>query len=191
MSKSTPLSVQNAFNDKLKASQAQADAIKAAHRAASQSIKDDTTLSPTGKRQKLDALNYDTMTKIAALKDSQESFLKGLRDKVEKEFRGSQPTDAASVVSRRDAADRARKITDKREALEVLQDAIAGNDADFAHALGVKARSNGWVDAAEVYTGAYPDTAGSAEALDYLDSNGPGTPAYNMLSSMTFNAPTD
>ena len=76
-------------------------------------------------------------------------------------------------------------------ALEVLQDAIAGHDADFAHALGVKARSNGWVDAAEVYTGAYPDTAGSAEALDYLDSNGPGTPAYNMLSSMTFNAPTD
>ncbi|MGV9769447.1 hypothetical protein ACWDR7_08245 [Microbacterium sp. NPDC003461] len=57
--------------------------------------------------------------------------------------------------------------------------------------MGVRARNNGWVDAAEAYTSAYPDTAGSADALDYIDSNGPGTPAYNMLSSMTFSAPTE
>lgn len=191
MSKSTPLSVQNAFNGKLTASQEQATAIKAAHAKARQEIREDSRRSDVAKREDLAALQKATKAKLDALKESQESFIKGLRDKVEMEFRGSQPTDAASVVSRRDAADRARKITDKREALEVLQDAIAGNDADFAHALGVKARNNGWVDAAEVYTGAYPSTAGSAEALDYIDSNGPGTAAYNVLSSMTFSAPAD
>lgn len=191
MSKSTPLSVQNAFNEKLKSSQDQAAAIKAAHKAARQEIINDTRRSDVAKSDDLRALQQETAAKIAALKESQESFIRDLRDKVEREFRGSQPTDPGSVVSRRDAADRARKLSDKREALEVLQDAIAGNDADLAHAVGVRARNNGWVDAAAVYTSAFPDTAGSAEALDYIDSNGPGTPAYNMLSSMTFSAPTE
>ncbi|QNE47568.1 hypothetical protein F1C58_12100 [Glaciihabitans sp. INWT7] len=190
MSKSTPLSVQNAFNSALKNSQESATSIKEAHRIARQAIKDDPMTSDLAKRGKLDSLAYETKAKLDGLKADQASFVKGLRDKVEKEFRGDQPSDAASVVSRRDAADRARKITDKREVMEVLQDAIAGNDADFAHALGVKARNNGWVDAAEVYTGAFPDTAGSAEALDYLDANASGA-GYNMFNSMTFSAPQD
>lgn len=191
MSKSTPLSVQNAFTDKLKSSQDQSAAIKAAHAKARQAIMEDSRRSDVAKKDDLRALQQETKAKLDALKESQESFIKGLRDKVEKEFRGSQPADAASVVSRRDAADRARKLSDKREALEVLQDAIAGNDADLAHAVGIKGRNNGWVDVGEAYSKAFPDTAGSAEALDYIDSNGPGTPAYNMLSSMTFSAPTE
>lgn len=187
--KSTPLSVQNAFNDKLKSSQAETDAVKAAHRFAAQAIKDDTTLSDTGKRQRLDALNFDTKSRIDALKESQESFKNDLRAKVEKELRGDLPTDAASVVSRRDAADRVRRL-DPTDALEVLRDAIAGNDADLAHAIGVKARNSGWVDVAEEWSAAHPDTAGSAEALAYLDENGSGA-GYNLFNSMTFNAPQD
>lgn len=189
MSKSTPLSVQNAFNDALKSYQKQADAVKAAHHAARQEIRDDFRRSDVAKSDDLAALQKDTKAKLDALKESQTTFVKDLRAKVEREFRGNQPTDAASVVSRRDAADRARRLADKNEALEVLQDAIASNDADLAHAVGVKSRNNGWVDAAEVYTGAYPDTAGSAEALDYIDSNtGAG---YNLFNSMTYSAPAD
>lgn len=62
-------------------------------------------------------------------------------------------------------------------------------DTSLAAQKGVRARNKGWVDATEAYTSAYPDTAGSAETLDYIDSNRPGT--YNMLSSMTFSAPTE
>lgn len=180
MSKSTPLSVQNAFNSALKNSQESAASIKAAHAASRQAIKDDPMISDLARRGKLDSLAYETKAKLDGLKADQEAFVKGLRDKVEKEFRGNQPTDAA---------DRARKL-DKAEALEVLNDAIAGNDADFAHAVGVKARNNGWVNVAEVYQGAFPDTAGSAEALDYLDANASGA-GYNMFNSMTFSAPQD
>ncbi|WP_194411293.1 hypothetical protein [Microbacterium cremeum] len=188
MSKSTPLSVQNAFNDKLKSSQEQAAAVRAAHAQARQAIKDNPRLSAEAKKDDLAALSKDTRAKLDALKDEQESFVKGLRDKVEKEFRGNQPADAASMVSRRDAADRARKL-DEREAMEVLQEAIAGNDPDFAHAIGTRSRSHGWVGVAEVYQGAFPETAGSAEALAYLDENtGAG---YNLFNSATFSAPTD
>lgn len=49
MSKSTPLSVQNAFNDKLKSSQDQATAIKAAHAKARQAIMEG--LPQVGRRQ--------------------------------------------------------------------------------------------------------------------------------------------
>jgi len=163
--------------------------VKEAHRNAAKAIKDDTTLSDTGRRQKLDALNYETKSRIAALKESQDSFVKDLRAKVEKELRGDLPADAASVVSRRDAADRARKL-DPNEALEVLRDALAGNDADLADAIGVKGRNSGWVEVAEEWSAARPDTAGSAEALNYLDENGSGA-GYNLFSSMTFNAPQD
>ncbi|WP_314095924.1 hypothetical protein [Microbacterium foliorum] len=190
MSKSTPLSVQNAFNSALSTSKENAAAIRAAHNAARQAILNDQMTSDLAKRGKLDMLKIDTRDKLAALKESQESFIKGLRDKVEKEFRGHQPADGASVVSRRDAADRARKL-DRREAMEVLQDAIAGNDADFAHAIGVRARNVAWVDVAEAYQDAFRESAGSAEALAYLDSNGPGTAGYNLNNSATFAAPLD
>lgn len=189
MSKSTPLSVQNAFNDKLKHSQENAAQVKEQHRIAAKAISEDKMLSDIAKRQRLDALNYETKSKIDALKESQTTFIKDLRAKVEKELRGDQPADPASVVSRRDAADRARKL-DQKEALEVLNDAIAGSDADLAHAIGVKARNNGWFEVAEVWKDTYPDTSGSAEALDYLDANGSGA-GYNLFNSMTFNAPQD
>lgn len=191
MSKSTPLSVQNAFNDKLKSSQEQAAAVKAAYDKARKAIKDDPRKTDLAKGDDLATLKWETRAKLDALKESQVSFVKDLRDKVEREFRGNQPTDAASVVSRRDASARARLIQDKREAMEVLQEAIAGNDPDFAHAIGVRSKNNIWVDVSDVYTAAFPETAGSAEALDYLDANGPGSAGYNLFSSMTFSTPAD
>lgn len=189
MSKSTPLSVQNAFNSALKNSQESAAHVKEAHRIAYKMIKEDSRRSDAAKRDDLDALKADTRAKLNALEESQQTFVKGLRDKVEKELRGNQPADAASVVSRRDAADRARKL-DQHDALEVLRDSIAGNDADLAHAIGVKARNSGWVDVAEEWSAAHPDTAGSAEALNYLDENGSGA-GYNLFNSVTFSAPVD
>jgi len=72
--------------------------------------------------------------------------------------------------------------------MEALQDAIAGNDPDFAHAIGVKARNVAWVDVAEVYQAAHPTTAGSAEALSSIDQLASG-PAYNVSNSITYSAP--
>lgn len=87
------------------------------------------------------------------------------------------------------AADRARKL-DRKEALEVLNDAIAGNDPDFGHAIGTRARNLGWEDVAHAYTAAYPDTADSAAALSWVESNTSGA-AYNIANQMTYAPPTD
>lgn len=189
MSKSTPLFVQNSLTSALNGYKDSAIAVKAAHKATRQAILDDTRRSDAAKKDDLAALSKDTRSKLDGIKAEQAGFVKTLRDQVEKEFRGSQPADAGSVVSRRDAADRARKL-DRSEAMSVLQDAIAGNDADFAHAIGTRARNVAWVDVAETYTGAFPETAGSAEALAYIDANTTGA-AANLSNSATFADPLD
>ena len=92
------------------------------------------------------------------------------------------------MLLRRDAADRARKIHDKDEALAVLQDAIANSDAEMAHAIGNRARNTGMEGVAEVYQAAHPDTADSAAALSWVESNTSGA-AYNLANQVTYSDP--
>lgn len=74
--------------------------------------------------------------------------------------------------------------------MEVLQDAIASNDADFAHAIGTRARNLAWEDVAEAYTAAHPAAADSAAALSWVEANTSGG-AYNLSNGITYAAPTD
>lgn len=190
MSKTTAASVESALLPKLNSFKEQAAQVKEAHHAARKAIQDDPMTSDLAKRGKLDILKGETRAKLDGIKADQESYVKGLRSQLEKEFRGNQPADASSVLLRRDAADRARRITDKQEAMEVLQDAIANGDAEMAHAIGIRARNNVWGDVAEAYTAAHPDTADSAEALAFVEANTSGV-AYNLSNQVTYAAPND
>ena len=190
MSKSTAASVEKSLPSALNSYKESAAAVKDAHRTARQAIKGDDMISEKARKEKLDALDNMTRTKLDELKGQQESYVKNLRDKVEREFRGTQPTDANSVLLRRDAADRARKITDKREAMDVLNDAISNGDAEMAHAIGNRARNFAWLNVAEAYQAAHPDTADSAAALAYVEATTSGG-AYNLSNQMTYAAPNE
>jgi hypothetical protein len=190
MSKTTAAAVERDLNSALFGFKDSAAALKAAHTSARQAIKDDPMISDLAKREKLADLGTQTRTKLDGIKAEQQSYITGLRDKIEREFRGNQPTDAASVVSRRDAADRARKLTDRQEAMEVLNDAIANGDADLAHAIGNRARNTAMSDVAEAYQAAFPTTAESAEALASIEANTSGA-AFNVSNSITFSAPRE
>lgn len=190
MSKTTAASVERDLNEALFGFKDKATAIREQHQVARKAIKDDPRTSDLAKREQLEALVKQTRSNLDVLKDDQKSYIKDLRDKVEREFRGNQPTDAASVVSRRDAADRARKLTDRQEAMEVLNDAIANGDADLAHAIGNRARNTAMLDVAETYQAAFPTTAESAAALSSIDEITSGG-AFNMSNSITFSAPND
>ncbi|MGW9629068.1 hypothetical protein ACWGST_00010 [Agromyces sp. NPDC055520] len=188
MSKSTAASVESSLPSALNSYKESAAAVKDAHRTARQAILNDRMTSDLAKKQKLEALDKDTRGKLDGIKADQDSYVKNLRDKVERELRGSQPSDANSVLLRRDAADRARKIMDKQEAMEVLNDAIANGDDSLAHAVGNRARNNVWLDVAEAYRAAHPDAADSAAALAYVEGVTSG-PAFNISNQMTFAAP--
>lgn len=190
MSKTTAASVERDLNEALFRYKGKAAAVKAAHESTRKAIKDDPMTSDLAKKEKLDALRQQTRSNLDGIKAEQQSYISDLRGKIEREFRGNQPTDAASVVSRRDAADRARKLTDRQEAMEVLNDAIANGDADLAHAIGNRARNTAMLDVAETYQAAFPTTAESAAALSSIDEITSGG-AFNMSNSITFSAPTD
>lgn len=167
-----------------------AAAVKAAHRSARQAILDDARRSEVAKKDDLAALSKDTRAKLDGLKNDQLAYESGLRSKLEKELRGDQPSDANSVILRRDASDRARRIQDQQEALAVLNDAIFNGDEAMAHAVGNKARNSVWLDVAEAYQAAFPSTADSAAALSYVESNTSGA-AWNLDMQMTYADPLD
>jgi len=190
MAKHTAASVETSLPKAQLGFKERASAVKAAHDATKQAIKSDPMTSDLAKKDKLEALAKDTRNKLDGIKDEQTTYERGLRDTIERQLRGNQPADANSVLLRRDAADRVRKITDKQEALDVLNDAIANGDDSMAHTLGNRARNAAWLDVAEVYQGAYPDTADTAAALAYVEANTSGA-AHNLSNSITYSAPID
>lgn len=189
MSKTTAASAERDLPSALRSFKDRAAAVKDAHKFARQAIKDDPRRSDVAKKDDLAALDADTRGKLDAIKGEQDSYVSAFRDKIEREFRGTQPTDANSVLLRRDAADRTRRITDSREAMEMLNEAIANGDADMAHAIGSRARNSVWGDVAEAYQAAHPDTADSAQALAYVEANTSGG-AYNLSNQIAYSDPS-
>ena len=188
--KSTPSGVERELESRLSRFKEQAASLKDGHRAARQMIQDDPMLSALAKQTRIADLNKETRAKLDTLRGEQQSYVKGVRSRLEKELAGDQPTDASSVLLRRDAADRARKITDEAEALSVLADACRGGDETLADAVGHRARHAGWVDALDVYKVARPGAADSAIALAFVESLGTD-PGYNLANQITYSAPAE
>lgn len=190
MAKHTAASVETTLPKAQSGYKERASAVKASHDVAKQAIKADQMTSDRAKKDKLEAIAKDTRSKLDAIRDEQVIYEKGLRDTIERQLRGDQPADANSVLLRRDASARVRKITDKQEALDALNDAIYNGDDAMAHAVGTRARNAAWLDVAEVYQGAYPATADTAAALAYVEANTSGA-AYNLSNQITYSAPLD
>lgn len=188
--KSTPASVESELQAKLNGFKDRATSIKDGYRETRRKILDDPMLSDLAKQTKLDALKVDTRAKLNTLKGEQESYISGLRSKLERELAGNQPMDASSVLLRRDAADRARKITNEAEALSVLADASRGGDDTLADAVGYRARHAGWVNAMDAYKEARPGAADSAVALAFVEGLATD-PGFNLASQIAFSDPSE
>lgn len=190
MIKSTPASVERELTSALSGFKERAAAIKEEHRATRQKIQNDEMLSALAKQTRLAELDTKTRERLDALRAEQEAKVSNVRVRLEKELFGNQPMDASSVLLRRDAADRARKINDEAEALSVLADAVRGGDETLAHALGHRARHAGWADVMDAYREAHPQAADSAVALAFvegLDSD----PGFNLANQITYSAPSE
>lgn len=190
MAKSTPAGVELDLKSSLDDYKESAAALKDAHRAARQKIQDDPMLSGLAKQTRIADLGKETRAKLDALRGEQESYVKGVRTRLEKELAGNQPTDASSVLLRRDAADRARKIADETEALAVIADAARVGDDTLADAVGYRARHSGWVDAMDAYQLARPEAADSAVALAFVEDL-VVDPSYNLANQITYSAPVE
>lgn len=188
MTKYTASGVELELKAKLNAFKTRATAAKEAYTTARQNIQRNDRLSDTAKTSDLAKLAEQASVTLAGIKSEQEAYVRGIRANIERELRGNQPTDANSVLLRRDAADRARKIADEAAAIAVLGDAARSGDDSLAHAVGYIARQSGWVDALDAYRTAQPDAADAATALAFvegLDSD----PGYNLANGITYADP--
>lgn len=192
MSKTTSATLERDLAVTLGNFKQRASEVKNTHSATRKEILNDPMLSDLAKRQKVEELKTQTRSTLDGMKAEQKTYVKDLRAKIERELLGTQPNDANSVLLRRDAADRARRITDEKEALAVLQDATRGGDASLAHAVGYRARNSGWLDALDAYREAQPDSADSATALATVEGLEAGKDlSYNFSTSATYSMPLD
>ncbi|MFJ6550021.1 hypothetical protein [Microbacterium sp. NPDC091676] len=188
MAKYTPLSVQNELTSRIHGYHQQASEAKKDYYAKRDAILNDSRLSAEAKDEDAAKLLAQTVGKLASILEDQKRYVDGLKSSLEKELRGSLPQDANSIMLRRDAAQRARQVTDERDALAILQDAVRTGDETMAHAIGIKARNTGWFDVAEAWQQAHPDTAGLAEALAFVEDATSGG-AYNLANGAAYSSP--
>ncbi|QKJ19172.1 hypothetical protein [Microbacterium hominis] len=188
MSKRTPLAVQNDVIASHEAFHSRARAARQEYYDGRKVIMEDTRLSAQAQEEDAARLLEQTVAKIQGILGEQQSYVEGLKASLEKELRGNLPQDANSIMLRRDAADRARRVQDEKEALAVLADAVATSDDTMAHAIGTKARNSGWINAAEAWQAAHPDTSGVAEALTWVEGYTSGV-GYNMANGAAYQAP--
>lgn len=188
MTKSITASTETKLHDALEGFKARASEVKEAHRVARKEIQDDVMISDLAKEQKLDALSASTRAQLDSIRGNQDSYVASLKNELEAKLRGQQPTDANSILLRRDASDRVRSLRDAYEAEAILADAIANGDTTLAHAVGARARNIGMTTVAAAYREAFPETADVAEALAGVESNTSGGP-YNLVNQITYSAP--
>lgn len=188
--KTTLASVERDLGYSLTGFRDRAHEVTRAYPVARQQILDDPMISDLAKKEKLAELNKQTRDQLVGIRAEQDAYVQGLRDKIERQLRGNQPTDANSVMLRRDAADRARRITDQQEAVDALNDAIANGDEVMAHALGNRGRNTGMTGVVDTWQAAFPETAESATALAYVEANTSGA-AYNVANSIAYSDPTN
>ncbi|MGF6821886.1 hypothetical protein M2317_000772 [Microbacterium sp. ZKA21] len=188
MAKSTPAGVEREMERLLGSFKERAAAVKDAHRATRQKIQNDPMLSALAKQNHLAKLDDETRGKLATLRAEQDAKVSGIRTRLERELAGNQPTDASSVLLRRDAADRARRIADEADALSVLADAARSGDDTLADAVGYRARHAGWVDALDAYKAARPEAADSAVALAFVEGLA-SDPGQNLANQIAYSAP--
>jgi len=189
MAKYTPIRAENELKDNLGRFHDRAAAIKKEYYDKRAAILNDDRLSAQAQNEDAAKLLDETTEKLKAVLEEQRSYVNGLKATLEKELRGNQPMDANSILLRRDAAERARKITDEKEALAVLADAARNGDDAMAHAVGHVARQSGWVDVHEAYQEAQPESAGVATALAYVEDY-TSSGAFNLANGMAYANPS-
>lgn len=179
--------VEKSLKSKIEGFHTRALDAKKAHRTKREAILGDDRLTQQAKQEDLAKLAEATNNQLRAIRDEQDVYVSGLRDSIERTLLGSQPTDANSVLLRRDAADRARKIATEKEAVEVLKDAARSGDESLAHAVGYRARNSGWTDALDAYRVAQPTGAENATALAVVEGLTSDS-GYNLSNQINYSA---
>lgn len=144
-------------------------------------IRNSNLYTDAGRRQEIAKATIKYRAKADALKASYSTNNEAQRSLlVSKIFGLPKGADAATVMSFRDAADRAAQLTNPDVAAATLKRALEHGDTVLARAVAAHAHGRGWHDVTESYAQQVGQAA-DLEALNDIPSGGLTKTAMNLL----------
>jgi hypothetical protein len=134
-------------------------------------VADDPSLTPTGRRERLEPMHQEVVEKMSALHKQEKAAVRGLKENLERAVFGLSPsasTDPAKLVSYRDAASRARELDDRDDAAELYESAKRSGDTILAAAVMERAMVRGWSTVTNDYLERHPSARRDLEDLTAL-----------------------
>lgn len=147
---------------------AQAERIQNRWARTSDVLTNDSSLSDTGKRAKLDSEREQVQAKLRDLRKRESELIADKRQSLERRLFGLSSvtcTDPNQIIAYRDAQDRAARLNDGNTAQEVFAAAMRSDDKTLAAAVLARALSNGWSSIIAEYVKQHP---AAREDLDDL-----------------------
>jgi hypothetical protein len=132
-------------------------------------MNNDPSLSQVGKDEAVKALTESSRNLMNSLRQEEDKLAVDKRASLERTVSGSVGIDSASIISYRDAQDRADRLEGHHEAARLMDRALNSGDKSLASAVAQAAISKGWTDVYEPWAAQNPTVAEAANDLAQLN----------------------
>ena len=148
-------------------------------------IRGQRSLSDEAKRIGVARAYREARDTINSMRQAETDRIEGARTKLSRQLFGHVgEADAQTVIIRRDAADRAAKLTNRVDADRALKLAEANGDSHMAQAIAAHAQAHMWGEVVGTYLASRPQATAAAEELSSLpDTSDPG---WRMGQAITY-----
>jgi hypothetical protein len=143
------------------------------------------SLSDEAKRIAIARAYRDTRNQISAAGQAVLDQVTSERARLSRKLFGHEgDADPNTVIVRRDAADRAAKLTEPHEAQRALERAEVHGDVHLAQAIAAHAQAHMWGDVVSSWLTSHPEAGETAQQLDALPD--PSDGVWRMQHAMTY-----
>ena len=158
------------LDEKLEAVRARAKDVQGNLNAARRAINSDASLSQVGKHEALNAATENARNTMEGLRQEEDALAQDKRQSLERTVAGTVGSDSGSIISYRDAQDRADKLESRDQASRLMSRALASGDGTLASAVAQAAIAKGWADVYEPYAAQNPTVAEAVKDLAQLNN---------------------
>ncbi|MCS5715110.1 hypothetical protein NVV95_11160 [Herbiconiux sp. CPCC 205716] len=132
-------------------------------------IENNPNLSPEGRKADLAEMKEAARSRMASIRAEENKLATDRRDSLRRTVMGTVGYDSSSIISYRDAQDRAAKLADRDDAARVMERALTSGDKALASAVAEVALDRGYRDVYNSYASANPAIAEAAKDLAVME----------------------
>ena len=153
------------LDQQLEAVRAKAATVQGNLTTTKRAINSDPSLSQVGKDEAVRSLMESSQSLITSLRKEEDKLAADKLASLERTISGSVGSDSASIISYRDAQDRADRLEKHDDAVRLMERALSSGDKTLASAVAQAAIPKGWDDVYQPWASQNP---GVAEAVNDL-----------------------